>query len=745
MPIQLNRNQIKDSAINVDKLDLSTGTFDFAASTLRAATPSGDNDVAIKSYVDNLTLGLSWKDSVRLATLANLNGTYVNGTAGVGATLTVGGGISLDDVTMVAGDRILLKNQTDAFENGIYSMTTNGNALAPSAELIVSAFANVTSAGKGNNAITITNAGNLTADSSTITLKDFDGNDVIMTAKASGATGQQFNIGTGGSANDDTATNLANALNGLTGGGERLFQAIASGAVVTVFFAQTGPHSGTLTNVTNASTAVSFSNSGVITAGTNGDTFQFTKANDSTVTFKAVGNTPGALDGQFVAISSDEQTALNLATAINADPDFSAAIVNDVPDRVKVSLATTGTAGNGKAITISVTNSGCIAQVGGSGFSGGQALGGNSILTRTTDFDIGSDITSAAVFVQEGTQNGDQGYVCTTDQPIQIGITDLTFVQFSGAGSIIAGNGLSKSGNTLSVQADGSTLAVSSSGVKVADGGIANAQISNSAAIAYSKLSLTGSILNDDLAGSISDAKLSTITSANKVSGSAIQLGSNGGLENDSGLKINLDGSSLALGASGISIAASGVSTAAIADSAVSLAKIQDVAANSLLVRNANSSGALTELAIADTQIMIGDGTGMVAAALSGDVTMANDGEVTIGASKISTAKIVDSAVTSAKLASGAVALAKAGFRPYQETFTANGSTSAFALSNDITVANWLNGAVVSRNGQILKKVASSPSDDSEYTIVSNSGTTTVTLGANPTSGELIQVTYFAD
>ena len=78
-------------------------------------------------------------------------------------------------------------------------------------------------------------------------------------------------------------------------------------------------------------------------------------------------------------------------------------------------------------------------------------------------------------------------------------------------------------------------------------------------------------------------------------------------------------------------------------DASVDFAHIQDVAANSILGRNANSSGVLSEVALATTEILIGDGTGFTAAALSGDVTMANDGDVTIE----------DNAVTLAKMAGG--------------------------------------------------------------------------------------------
>jgi hypothetical protein len=57
------------------------------------------------------------------------------------------------------------------------------------------------------------------------------------------------------------------------------------------------------------------------------------------------------------------------------------------------------------------------------------------------------------VFVEEGTANGDSGWVLSTDGAIVVGTTALAFSQFSGAGQIVAGNGLTKTGNTLNVGA----------------------------------------------------------------------------------------------------------------------------------------------------------------------------------------------------------------------------------------------------------------------------------------------------
>jgi len=88
-----------------------------------------DQSVANKAYVDQVAQGLDTKPSCRLGTTANLSATYSNGTAGVGATLTAtsNGALSLDGSTPSASDRILVKNQTDASENGIYTVTTVGD------------------------------------------------------------------------------------------------------------------------------------------------------------------------------------------------------------------------------------------------------------------------------------------------------------------------------------------------------------------------------------------------------------------------------------------------------------------------------------------------------------------------------------------------------------------------------------------------------------------------------------------
>jgi len=72
--------------------------------------------------------------------------------------------------------------------------------------------------------------------------------------------------------------------------------------------------------------------------------------------------------------------------------------------------------------------------------------------SRADDLASGSNAAGMFTFVEKGTVNEDNGFVCTSDSgSAVVGTNNLTFAQFSGAGQITAGDGLDKSGNTLSV------------------------------------------------------------------------------------------------------------------------------------------------------------------------------------------------------------------------------------------------------------------------------------------------------
>ena len=101
--------------------------------------------------------------------------------------------------------------------------------------------------------------------------------------------------------------------------------------------------------------------------------------------------------------------------------------------------------------------------------------------TRATDFDENSEVTGGTFFfVEEGTVNADNGFVMTNDGTVTVGSTALVFTQFSGAGQVTAGSALTKSGNTLNVAVDDSSIEVSSDALRVKASGITNAMLAGS-------------------------------------------------------------------------------------------------------------------------------------------------------------------------------------------------------------------------------------------------------------------------
>jgi hypothetical protein len=97
-------------------------------------TPTTALEAASKGYVDSVAVGLTIILACLAATTTNLNATYANGTAGVGATLTDASGtfavFTVDGLTPALNSRILVKNQTLPADNGIYVLTTNGDTVS---------------------------------------------------------------------------------------------------------------------------------------------------------------------------------------------------------------------------------------------------------------------------------------------------------------------------------------------------------------------------------------------------------------------------------------------------------------------------------------------------------------------------------------------------------------------------------------------------------------------------------------
>ena len=109
---------------------LNATTATLTAGTI-TTTPSSGTDIVNKTYVDTLAAsGIHFHQPVRVESPINLNATYNNGTAGVGATLTNAGtqvALVIDGVTVAVNDRVLVYQQTTQTENGIYVVSNVGS------------------------------------------------------------------------------------------------------------------------------------------------------------------------------------------------------------------------------------------------------------------------------------------------------------------------------------------------------------------------------------------------------------------------------------------------------------------------------------------------------------------------------------------------------------------------------------------------------------------------------------------
>lgn len=147
--------------------------------------------------------------------------------------------------------------------------------------------------------------------------------------------------------------------------------------------------------------------------------------------------------------------------------------------------------------------------------------------TRANDFDTNTKVTPGAfTFVESGTVNADSGWVLTNDAAIIIGTTGLTFTQFSGAGQIIPGAGLTKNGNTINIgTASTARIVINADNIDLATTGVAASTYRSVTVDTYGRVT-SGSNPTTLSGYGITDAQPldATLTSLAAVTTSANQL-----------------------------------------------------------------------------------------------------------------------------------------------------------------------------------------------------------------------------
>lgn len=258
---------------------------------------------------------------------------------------------------------------------------------------------------------------------------------------------------------------------------------------------------------------------------------------DSTIDSSVIGGTAPAA-GYFTSIYA---TTGQVATTPSADLDIAnKAYVDSVAQGLDVKASCV------YATTNNITLSGLAVQAGGdwpSTLTAGdrilvknqtaQAANGIYVAsasgwTRSADMNTWAEVPSAFTFVESGATLSDTGWVCTSNQGGTIGVTPITWSQFSGAGSYLAGTGLTLTGNTFSITNTAVTAASYGSASQVATFTV-NAQgqltlaASTSIAIAATQIT-SGTIDSARLSGSYTGitglGTLTNLTVTNTITGS---------------------------------------------------------------------------------------------------------------------------------------------------------------------------------------------------------------------------------
>ena len=221
-----------------------------------------------------------------------------------------------------------------------------------------------------------------------------------------------------------------------------------------------------------------------------------------------------------------------------------------------------------------------------------------STWARTDDLAAGDDASSVFVFVDQGTTNSDNSFVCTTNKgSAVVGTNNLTFTQFSGAGNPVAGDGISKNGNIISVDSK-------------SNGGLVIE--SNELAVDLAASSITGTLaISDGGTGATSASAARTalgLVIGTNVQAFDAQLTDIAGLTPSDGNFIVGDGSNFVLESGSTARASLGVSIGS---------QVQAYDADLDNLSSCQSGGSAALAALTESEIQILDGATLTTAQLN--------------------------------------------------------------------------------------------------------------------------------
>jgi len=429
---------------------------------------------------------------------------HTQGTLTASSALTVDSNKALDDLIVgnhaTTGGSIELKEGTN---NGTHHVQLKSpNALSGNLALTLPGS-------DGNNGEVLKTNGSGTLSFGTLALSDATGTLALSALEIDGGTDIGADLADADLMIVDDAAGGTNRKSELTRVKKYIYSAISSGATVTNSGALTlantsvtnGMLAGSIANakltnsaVTVGSTSISLGASATSIAGVtelavdninvNGNTIATTNSNGNLVLDPNGTGTIDVSSARITSLATPTQTT-DAATKAYVDAQLQGL---DVKNSVRVATTANGTLAsafaNGETIdgiSLSTGDRILLKDQSTGSENGIYTVNSSGAPTRATDFDADSEVTGGTFFfVEEGTVNADNGFVMTNDGTVTVGSTALVFTQFSGAGQVTAGSALTKSGNTLNVAVDDSSIEVSSDALRVKASGITNAMLAGS-------------------------------------------------------------------------------------------------------------------------------------------------------------------------------------------------------------------------------------------------------------------------
>src|SRR5210317_20279 len=435
-------NGTGNSISNIEVADLASGVLDTDLSSVAGTDTTLASAKAIKAYVDaqnanQMTTFTISDDSSTTSTITQSDTLQFLGGTGIGST------VSGDTVTFAIDATVATLTGSQTLQNKVIDSANNTLTLDLSEGTLTGTTAEFNSALSDGSFATL--AGTETLSNKTLTAPKFADGGFI--ADSNGNEQIVFNT-------TASAVNYLDVTNAATGNGITL--ASAGGD-------------------TNIDIKISPKGSGVIDADTSRITNVTDPSGDQDAATKAyVDSVANGLDVKdsvrYASTANVAGTYDNGAGTITAGSNGAFSIDGQTPSQGdRVLLKDQSSAVQNGLYIVTTVGDGSTAYV----------------LTRTPDADAANEITGGAfVFVEEGSANADNGYVFTHNGTPTLGSTDITVAQFSGAGQISAGDALTKTGNTLDVAVDDSSIEVSGDALQIKASGVGTNQIADTAVTA---------------------------------------------------------------------------------------------------------------------------------------------------------------------------------------------------------------------------------------------------------------------